>query len=267
MNKMLRNTLLDKETSQKTKWVRFVDEVNEKISQTQEVCLAIYNGYYCINQILELILYCCEHLNKRVFVNVNTSQTHAVANSNRTIVDAQPVELAPSGDVQIDYDINVLAKLNEIKAILNQIVPLNYRLEIIENVYSLIYLSCNDLKEDEEREDMDSEHTSQDSMNKSNESNDDVKRSDQSFVDLNASKEYELASQDPSNQDSKRIATNANIDHDYSIYNSNNANRRSLESATNRGSKSTLASCYGSGSNSSRRMRNLSSTCDDTLQK
>lgn len=61
------------------KWVRFVDEVNEKIMQIQETCLAIYNGFFCVNEALQAILYSCEHFNSKVFANLrhNSSTTAA----------------------------------------------------------------------------------------------------------------------------------------------------------------------------------------------
>lgn len=73
--KVLRNTLIDRESGSKTKWVRFVDEVNEKILQIQETCLAIYNGFYCISEVLNAILYSCEELNSKIYANLRSNTT------------------------------------------------------------------------------------------------------------------------------------------------------------------------------------------------
>jgi hypothetical protein len=68
VTKILRNTLVDTDTCQATaRWVRFVDEENEKISEVQEACLAVYNGFYCINEVQESILYCCMHINHKLY--------------------------------------------------------------------------------------------------------------------------------------------------------------------------------------------------------
>lgn len=52
--------------------------------------------------------------------------------------------------LQDDYTRNVVSKLDNVRAQLSHMNPLNYRLEILENVYSLIYLSAHDLKNDED---------------------------------------------------------------------------------------------------------------------
>jgi hypothetical protein len=55
--------------------------------------------------------------------------------------------------LQSDYKTNVIGKLDTVKEILSTMAPLNYKLEILENLYSLIYLSSHDLKEPLEDED------------------------------------------------------------------------------------------------------------------
>ena len=59
--------------------------------------------------------------------------------------------------LQSDYKLNVVDKLDSIKRILSALMPLNYKLELLENIYSLIYVSSYDLKElnedDDEEED------------------------------------------------------------------------------------------------------------------
>ena len=164
--------------------MRFVDEVNEKITIVQEACLAIYNGYYCINEILGSILYCCEHLNKKLYAKSfpvdpslltpasslnqapqraksNTILTYTSANTLTTSATSSTtdtttqVEQALSSEKQLqnDYMVNVIEKLENVRKILNEIVPLNFRLELLENIYSLIFVSVNDLKESEDEDD------------------------------------------------------------------------------------------------------------------
>ena len=160
------------ETGEKTRWVRFVDEVNEKISQVQETCLAIYNGFYCINEVLDSILYCCEHLNRKFYSNLTSnagnaylgyfkSSTSSLSPSNAESIDpSQPnktIKMSSLERMQADYTKNVIDKFEGVRKIVNALMPLNNRLEVLENIYSLIYLTSNDLKEVDE-EDSDDEN-------------------------------------------------------------------------------------------------------------
>ena len=139
-----------------------MDEVNEKISLTQETCLATYNGFYCLNEILNAILYCCEHLNKKLY-SPSTASTHknmrrtslnSTTDSTTRQEDTNDVDtLKELKSLQLDYKVNVTDKLDSLRKIVNQIQPLNYRLEILENIYSLVYLSSNDLKDSDESDD------------------------------------------------------------------------------------------------------------------
>lgn len=147
--------------------MRFVDEVNEKISQVQEQCLAIYNGFYCLNQILSCVLYCCENLNRKFYSNIQNPSKNSVYQLNSMVkshlgsISSSQNILSTStddlGTLQADYSKNIIEKLEHVKQILNQISPLNFRLEILENIYSILYISSGDLKEpDEEQSEEDS---------------------------------------------------------------------------------------------------------------
>lgn len=69
-------------------------------------------------------------------------------------------------DLENDYKKNVIEKLEKVRQILANIEPMNYRLELLENIYSLIYLSFNDLKEADESDDDQDELTAQISSGK-----------------------------------------------------------------------------------------------------
>lgn len=73
--------------------------------------------------------------------------------------------------IQQDYTKNVVNKLENVRKIMINLNPLNQRLEILENLYSLIYLSAQDLKEIEDQysdeEEAEQQHVSNnDSLNK-----------------------------------------------------------------------------------------------------
>ncbi len=152
--------------TEKTRWVRFVDEVNENLSRVQEACLATYTGFYCINQVLTAIFYCCENLNRRIYTpekqsgqlrsSSSTSFSQIKANNNTDDdpdnANSQFSASSSADKLQSDYTDNVLDKLNTVRRLLGQLNPLNYRLEVLENIYSLIYLTSHDLKETDEAE-------------------------------------------------------------------------------------------------------------------
>lgn len=69
-------------------------------------------------------------------------------------------------ELENDYKKNVIEKLEKVRQILANIEPMNYRLELLENIYSLIYLSFNDLKEADESDDDQDELTAQISSGK-----------------------------------------------------------------------------------------------------
>lgn len=175
MIKILRNTLTDTETDEKPKWVRFVDEVNEKISLLQQNCLAIYDGFYCMSEMLNSILFCCESFNYKLAQIANDINASNLATSEemkrfkrsststylsfKTIQQGQDNKsnksLVSMYDVENEYKKNVIDKFEVVRGIVSKMTPMNYRLELLENIYSLIYLSLNDFKDTEDESDDD----------------------------------------------------------------------------------------------------------------
>ncbi len=212
-----------------------MDEVNEKISLIQENCLAIYNGFHSVDQIAESILYCCESMNKRLS-QLNSKHANTLAQlqkhqeSQLEHLEARASvanTLSLLEKVQSEYNENVVLKLDSVKQIVGQIRPLNYRLEIVENIYSLIFLSSNDLKEQE----LDADASSSSELDedyaenriKTNDDDDDQEkgadRLSQSKANNNASDEFEILSQASSTtvNQSKQM-TNKESEYFHSIY-------------------------------------------------
>jgi hypothetical protein len=117
-------------------------------------------------------LYCCENLNRKfyappsnpnknarkgsIFSASGSFSTSTIKTENEALdkiedADASLEDVLGIKKLQNDYKTNVIEKFESLKKIINQIQPLNYRLEILENIYSLIYLSSNDLKETDEK--------------------------------------------------------------------------------------------------------------------
>ena len=152
------------ETSENTKWVRFMDEVNEKISSSQEACLFVYNGYFCISKILNSILYCCGDINKKLYLNKNEM---ALKKSNNTRATKSEQELDEElanikKHVKTDYELNVIKTFENVRKIVGNINSVTYRLEILQNIYSLIYLMSNHFKEDESDDDSETNYKNED---------------------------------------------------------------------------------------------------------
>ena len=146
-----------------------MDEVNEKISLVQENCLAIYDSYYCLTEIINAIIYCCDHLNKKLYykdLNADLNEdfqrykrastsTYLSFKLKEETKNAKNKNSINFSDLETDYKKNVVERLEKIKKIASKLMPLNYRLELLENMYSLIYLSINDLKDAEGESDDD----------------------------------------------------------------------------------------------------------------
>lgn len=136
--KVLKNTLLSQEATSepKAKIVRFKDDVNESISSIQKACLSIYNGFYCIKKIIDSITYCNNNLHEKLFETKRNVDTAQIKND----------------EIQSEYNDFIIENLNSVRKILNKIEPFKFRLEIIENIYSLIYLMTSHLKDDNDDE-------------------------------------------------------------------------------------------------------------------
>ena len=247
--------------------MRFVDEVNEKISLIQESCLAIYNGFYCINEVLNTILFCTENLNRKFYSSliekINSESTYQ--NTPSSAPNSLPLSQSSTDTIQSkqnnteklqnEYSKNIIEKLESVRAIINQIMPLNYRLEILENVYSLIYLSCSDLKESEEKDDEDTDEDDADKTSQIFSEPEDKKFSLEPYESIgntNNNDDFEIV-------DELTLANGNKIyDADFSIYGAGtNASKEqqvtNLKKNSNYSSKSTLGSYYSNGSNSSSR--------------
>jgi len=133
--------------------VRFADEVNEDLTKIQEACITAYTGFYCINQLLIAVMYCYENLNPGTFMNEKQSKCVQTCSStfftdsdiNNSHLKQCPI-CSTNEKLKVDYKTNVLDRLDSVRKFFNQLTPLNYRLEVLENIYSLIYLTSHDLK-------------------------------------------------------------------------------------------------------------------------
>lgn len=176
--------------------------------------------------------------------------------------------------LKLDYSQNISEKLQDVGKIINQINPINYRLEILENIYSMIYLSVNDLKETEDEEDDNDENLNdeddvdyyQTNANSTvNYDSEDNQAKNQSQIqqnqislnsDINDNSGFEILNDLVlSTNANNRNSLKTNDETEFSIYEPSGASQRpnALINATNMSSKSTIGSCYSYGSSDGRR--------------
>lgn len=175
--------------------------------------------------------------------------------------------------MQSEYTKNVVQKLDLVKKTLNQIVPMQFRIEIIENMYSLLFLSSNDLKEseDEEEEDEEEEGVTKIGNDASDEEEMEPREKAPNQATRTISKEaessgglesFEILSEEwvgATNANSGLPKLKVNDDREYSIYDLASPNSvvrqesRMSNQMTNHSSKSTLGSYSSYASNESQR--------------
>ena len=158
--------------------------------------------------------------------------------------------------LQEEYNTSVLEKLEGVKRILNQIQPLNYRLEILENIYSLIYLSSNDLKDSDEQDKEDEGDYSDDDEFDNEKLNavhkgDNLKLSspvsnqnERTTRSSNISESFEILSTslEANKSAAKSNASNSNFDVEFSIYGADKNNKQEKTSKRHSHSNSSNSS-------------------------
>ncbi|KAL4238418.1 hypothetical protein ACF0H5_003126 [Mactra antiquata] len=157
---------LDKE-QKKTKTVRFVGDVSKPVtSLDQRKDMAIFMGYCILKQIMDAILFCANCSDSRLTNPVRPQRRHKVmrlessrsrSDSCITLDELAGVNMvteednASSSKTQVDiqklYNEDVTNKLEQAKSYLSKLQPLTLRVEILENIFSLLFLTHEDIQE------------------------------------------------------------------------------------------------------------------------
>jgi hypothetical protein len=165
--------------------------------------------------------------------------------------------------IQLDYNTHVLEKLEIVKKIVNQIVPAQYRIEIIENIYSLIFVTSHDLKEseDEEEEENGENNSEKDGMNLTPENETEINEQENTAT-KDSSEGFEILSDDVVNSNLLRQKSSDDY-REYSIYDLGQSSKHhgnsNIKQMTNHSSKSTLGSYCSNTSHDSHLHRKYSS--------
>lgn len=151
----------------KTKSVRFEDEdpclsgdISPITSLDQRKDIAVFMGYCVLKGVMDAIKFCMEcsdvrlkkpvHCYRRHRINrlasCSSNETDGYASSEKLDVDESTTEESLT-DIQGSYRNNVTEKLNCAKSYLAKIQPLTFRVEVMENVFSLLFLTHEDIQE------------------------------------------------------------------------------------------------------------------------
>lgn len=147
------------------------DSEEEPIGIEQERDVALYRSFCIIKNVQDAILYGALHAHSRLmnptYYNIQSSSHNYSWSKDSTLSDASesgsrlssaagerasgylPVWNSDftAGDIQQLYNKNVLQKLQNAKNHLRQLYPLAYRVEILENVFSLLFVSHRELQD------------------------------------------------------------------------------------------------------------------------
>ena len=160
-------------SEKKQKTVRFkedadISQVTMGTSLDQKKDIAIYSGYCILKNVMDAILFCAKSSDQRLthpikqkdrqrlsykFYSESGSESglRSRSDSNLTNCDTQSCDESVFGEdkltVQNLYEMNVTAKLKQVQSCLSVMQPLTFRLEVIEDVFSLLFLTHEDIQE------------------------------------------------------------------------------------------------------------------------
>ena len=106
-------------------WTEYFDQLEEASASLQDKSLNTYDAFHAIAQLVDVIL----HSAAAQFTQ-QTKVSVATPNNNNALAAAASAE----------YGKHVTEKLRRVKDTVNRLAPLNFRLEVLENLYSLVFV-------------------------------------------------------------------------------------------------------------------------------
>ncbi|KAJ8309027.1 hypothetical protein KUTeg_013901 [Tegillarca granosa] len=177
---LLQNSPFEGQNGKKVKSVRFSEDgakghTMKDLQIERHKDTSIFNGFCAINNIMDVIYFCSEyqdtHLMKPLHVTDFPSAKH-FDDFDETESIHMTKSLGKEGEKFQDiYKENVTVKLESTKVLLSKLQPLTFRVEILENIFSLLFLTREDIQESAITIDSDSgeveesESSCRDSMN------------------------------------------------------------------------------------------------------
>lgn len=150
--------------------VRFADENTDNgdqegvqpISLEQERDISIYRSYCALKNVMHVIKTCLDYAHvdlmnptqKKVRRKLSaTSMSSTVRESaqgdlgDETLTYSADLDLQDGAQFQEFYNVNIWSKLEAVKEHLSEVFPLTFRLEVLENIFSLLFITHEDIQE------------------------------------------------------------------------------------------------------------------------
>ncbi|XP_062609221.1 zinc finger FYVE domain-containing protein 26-like [Saccostrea cucullata] len=165
--------LLEKSPLQKnpesTKSVRFeTDKEKDEFHIERWRDISIYTGYCAIKNVMDAVYFCAECVHEKLVHPVQESNSVSPLEHMISSMSSSDSGTSESGyNFQEEYSKNVTQKLSSAKVYLSKLQPLNFRVEILENIFSLLFLSHEEIQESSAIFDSDSETGEEDERGRS----------------------------------------------------------------------------------------------------
>ncbi|OWF55424.1 Zinc finger FYVE domain-containing protein 26 [Mizuhopecten yessoensis] len=148
-------------SKKKVKFVRFASKEDDpaKTDSLPDVHLerwrdmSIYSGFCVIRNVMEAIYFCAEYPDSRLVNPVRPAhqrsygEVPAEDNFKKSKNGGHSVNKKITENFQTVYTTNVTAKLNKARHYLARLQPLAFRLEILEDLFSLLFVTHEDIQE------------------------------------------------------------------------------------------------------------------------
>lgn len=183
----------------KTKTVRFQEEGDSKTrvlaaSLDQQKDMAIFTGYCVLKNVMDTILFCAKCSDKRLTHPIRSKNRHKISTrtgsdssldsttlsrgnslsnicdnlvGDDTLTNETNQDDKEDVDIQSLYKEMVTDKLSQTKLYLSKLQPLTLRVEILENLFSLLFLTHEDVQETLLQSEYNSEEADERSLSKS----------------------------------------------------------------------------------------------------
>lgn len=130
--------------------------------------ISIYTGYCAIKNVMDAVYFCAECVHEKLVNPVQESSSMPPFEQMISSMSSGDSGLSDSGyNFQEEYSKNVMEKLSCAKSYLSKLQPLTFRVEILENIFSLLFLSHEEIQESSAIFDSDSETEEEDDRGRS----------------------------------------------------------------------------------------------------
>lgn len=162
----------------KVKTVTFVEtkeehSIEESTNQPSEINIerwrdiSIFSGYCAIKNVMDAIYFCVDYYDSKLTAPIKKKgyRSHSLLSNSENSSIQGPTNDANSINFQEVYTKNVMEKLNVSRDYLLKLQPLTYRVEILQDIYSLLFVTHECIQETAFYDDLDSEEDDREEFN------------------------------------------------------------------------------------------------------